>query len=461
MIEPETSPRMDWLLERLAGFGEREAVIGPGVSADYADLVARVEEWPRAWRGTGVRPGSVVAVIGDALPATVALVLALARAGCTVVPMSPRDPAPEARAPRFATAEVETVFEFTDPERWTATELTRPEGPGHPLLSGLRSDREPGLVLFSSGSTGETKAAVLSLPRLLDRFRAETSRPWRTLQFLGFDHIGGVNTLFHTLCNGGAAIVEPRRTAERVCRAVEEHRVELLPTTPTFLNMLLISGAHRDHDLSSLRLITYGTEPMREVTLQHLARTFPEVRLKQTYGLTETGILPTRSDSSTSLGMRIGGDGFETKIVDGVLWVRSPGSMLGYLNSVDPFEADGWLNTGDVVEEGVDGSLRVIGRRSKIINIGGEKVFPARVENVLLQAPNVRDVVVHGRSNAVTGQVVAARVDLLEDEEPRVLAKRLRLFCAGRLAPHEIPAVFVRAEEPLHGSRFKRQGWNT
>ena len=122
------------------------------------------------------------------------------------------------------------------------------------------------------------------------------------------------------------------------------HRVELLPTSPTFLNLLLLSEEHQRHDLSSLKLITYGTEPMPAHTLQKVHALFPEVKLLQTYGLSELGILRSQSRESGSLWMRVGGEGFETKIVDGRLFIRASSAMLGYLNAPNPFDADGFFD---------------------------------------------------------------------------------------------------------------------
>src|SRR5690606_14521139 len=146
-----------------------------------------------------------------------------------------------------------------------------------------------------------------------------------------------------------------------------------LPTTQTFLNLTLLGKAWEGLDLSSLQLITYGTEPMPEATLKAVHERFPEVQLLQTYGLSELGILRSKSRSSDSLWVKVGGEGFETRIVDGLLEIKAQSAMLGYLNAPSPFTPDGWFRTGDAVE--VDGEwLRILGRKSEMINVGGEKV---------------------------------------------------------------------------------------
>jgi acyl-CoA synthetase (AMP-forming)/AMP-acid ligase II len=324
----------------------------------------------------------------------------------------------------------------------------------HPLLAQLRQDAQPGLILMSSGSTGRVKAAVHSVARLLANFRRGRTG-YRTLAFLRMDHIGGINTLLHILTSGGTAVCPPDRTVETICATIERQRVELLPTTPTFLNMLLISEAYRRHDLRSLECITYGTEPMLPSTLEALRQVFPQVRCKQTYGLTEVGILPTRSEHSGSLWLKMGGAGYQTKVVDGTLWIRTPQAMLGYLNAPSPFDAEGWLNTGDLVEQQGE-YLRVLGRRTEVINVGGEKVFPLEVENVLRSMPNVADAAVRGRPNPLLGAVVVARLALIAPEDPAALERRVREYCRARLAAFKIPALVESNSESLHTPRFKK-----
>jgi acyl-CoA synthetase (AMP-forming)/AMP-acid ligase II len=326
---------------------------------------------------------------------------------------------------------------------------------GHELYRELRARANPGLVLFSSGSTGAHKGALHDLTRLLRKF-ATPRHSYRTAIFLQLDHIGGINTLFYTLANGGAAVVSDDRSPRAVCRAIAQHRAELLPTSPTFLNLLLLSEEHLRQDLSSLKLITYGTEPMPEATLTRIAQTFPGVKLLQTYGLSELGILSSQSRGSDSLWVRVGGEGYETKVVEGRLWIRSQAAMLGYLNAPSPFDDEGFFDTGDLVE--VDGEwLRFRGRQSDIINVGGNKVFPAEVESVLLELPNVADVAVMGERSPLTGQIVTATVRLIEPEPLDAFKLRMRRFCQERLTPYKIPARVRITDQVLHSARFKRR----
>jgi acyl-CoA synthetase (AMP-forming)/AMP-acid ligase II len=299
-----------------------------------------------------------------------------------------------------------------------------------------------------------SKAALHDFDKLLLKFLKP--RPaFRTLTFLMLDHIGGINTLFYVLSQGGTVVPVKGRDPASVCRMIERHQIELLPTTPTFLNMLLISEAYLHHDCSSLRMITYGTESMPSTTLEHLHAALPGVELKQTYGVSELGILQTKSRGSGSLWLRVGGNGYETKVVDNVLWIRSESAMLGYLNWPSPFNTEGWFCTGDSVE--VDGEwLRILGRKSEIINVGGEKVYPGEVEGVLHEVENIRDVVVVGRANPISGQVVFARVVLHHPEPIEQVFKRIRCHCRGRLEPFKVPASIELVDEPFHGDRFKK-----
>src|SRR6185503_9806362 len=257
----------------------------------------------------------------------------------------------------------------------------------------------------------------------------------RAISFLLYDHIGGVNTMLYTLANGGCLVTVEQRDPDSVLAAVAKHRVELLPTSPTFINLMLLSEAYKRHDLSSLRIISYGTEPMPEHTLKRLHELLPNIALQQTYGLSELGILQSKSRDADSLWVRIGGSGFETRVVDGVLHVKARSSMLGYLNAPSPFTEDGWFNTNDVVE--VDGEyVRILGRKSDIINVGGEKVYPAEVENVIQELDEVAEAMVYGEKHVITGNIVCAdvaTVSPLDSSAEKELIARVKQHCREKL----------------------------
>jgi acyl-CoA synthetase (AMP-forming)/AMP-acid ligase II len=397
-----------------------------------------------------IKPGDILAICGDYSPKLCALLLAALANRNIVVPLASATAHRWNRLMELAHTQFAVRFDFDDSWQISAFQPTS----SHPLLQQLQERAAAGLILFSSGSTGQSKASVLDFDRLLAKF--EIPRPaYRTLVFLLLDHIGGINTLLHGLCHGGTIVTIQERNPDAVCAMIEAHRIQLLPTTPTFLRLLLIADVVRRYDLSSLEIITYGTEPMPPSTLTAVREVLPHVRFKQTYGLSELGILPTQSRNSGSVWLKLGETGFEHKIVDDVLWVRSSSAMLGYLNAPSPFEAEGWFNTQDLVES--DGEyIRILGRKSELINVGGEKVHPAEIENILLQVDNVKDVTVRGQPNPITGEVVAAEISPLVPEDPEALKRRVRQFCNGRLERYKMPAVIKVVLKDHYGTRFKK-----
>lgn len=441
---------IDVLVDRFCSHANEEAIVWRDKSWSYAKLVEAAACWHGRLDLAGIKRGAVVSLEADHSPNAIALFLALVERGSIIVPLTS---SVEARKPEFrAIAQVEATVTVSADDavhlRRTTTEAT------HPLLLDLKGKGHPGLVLFSSGSTGEPKAAVHDLVYLLDKFKT-TRKAARTLVFLLFDHIGGVNTMFHVLSNAGALVTVQERTPEAVCALIAQHRVQVLPTSPTFLNLLLLSEAWQRHDLSSLEVITYGTEVMPESTLARLRAILPRVTLQQTYGLSEVGILRAKSRSSDSLWVKVGGEGYETRIVDGLLEIRARSAMLGYLNAPSPFTEDGWFRTGDAVD--VDGEwLLIKGRRSELINVGGEKVYPAEVESVLQEMEGVEDVTVSGEPSPITGMLVRAKVKLLQPESLPEFRRRMQAFCRDRLPAFKIPQKVVLVDNDLHGERFKR-----
>ncbi len=441
---------IEWLFRRLESFGDAEAIVQGAQSYSYRTLVSAIEREASFLDAHGVAPGEVVMLEGDFAPRSIALLLCLAHRNAVIAPLAPG-----------ATVEASALIESCD----AAVVLTA--GPGdemrlsrtgrrseHALIDTLRERQSPGLIIFTSGSTGKSKVVVHDFGRVIEKFEQPKTTA-RTLSFLLFDHIGGINTLIQTLTSGGALIIPADHDPETVAAAVERSKVELLPVSPTFLNLLLMSGAHERHDLRSLKIVSYGTEPMPETTLKRATDSLPWARFHQLYGLSEMGILKSKVRDQKSLWVQLGGEGVETRVVDGLLEIRSRSAMLGYLNAPSPFTSDGWLMTGDEVEQ--DGEwIRIKGRRSEMINVGGQKVFPAEVESVIAALDNIKDVAVFGEPHPMMGHVVACRVNLIVPEEARALRARIRKHCSEHLAAFKVPVRVEITQDAQYSSRHKR-----
>ena len=440
----------DFLLDRFLENVQQEAIIWRDRAYSYGWLVERINHWTNELIKESVEPGTVVSIESDFSPNAIALLLALVGQGCIVVPLTS---SVEMKQPEFRRiAEVELIMKVGDQDdvQFSSTGIQAT----HSYLRAAKERGHPGLILFSSGSTGKNKASIHDLVPLLEKFKVRRHSK-RCIAFLLFDHIGGINTLFYSLSNAGCVVTLKDRSPDNVCAAIAKYKVQILPTSPTFINLLLLSEAYRRHDMSSLELVTYGTEVMPESTLARFHSLFPHIRLLQTYGLSEVGILRSKSKSSESLWMKIGGEGFETRVVDGMLEIKAQSAMMGYLNAESPFTEDGWFKTGDAVE--IDGEyFRILGRKSEIINVGGEKVYPAEVESTLQLMEGVEDVAVCAEANPITGQIVTARVKLSTDETLMDFRKRMRDFCRKRLSRFKIPQKIKFVGEAMHGERFKK-----
>jgi acyl-CoA synthetase (AMP-forming)/AMP-acid ligase II len=438
--------RYSWVLERFVLYGELSCFVNDQEAFSFADLLDRMSRWQEELDQMGIKPGQIIGLVVQERLHCLALFLTLLVNRNVIVPLA--DDVAD-REQKWRVAGVRYWFD-SGSGKWC--EIPDAACPG--LIEELHRENDGGVVIFTSGTTGKSKAALLPAASLLGKFE-KVKKVLKSLIFLKLDHIGGIHTLLAIWLNGGCIVCCKDRSVQAVCQTVEEKKIELLPTTPSFLNMLLMSSSYRDYDLSSLKVITYGTEPMPGSTLKALHEVFPEIKLKQTYGLTELDIFSTQSKSSGSTWMKITGEGVFLEVRNGELWVRTTGGMKGYLNAPSPFDDEGWYNTGDRVEK--EGEYyRILGRKHDLINVGGEKVYPVEVESVLLEMPYVQDVKVEGKYSPVLGQIVSAIFVLEKVESARELKQRMKSFCSGRLERFKIPAVVRISEQPLMGHRFKK-----
>ena len=440
------------LKDRWAKIADNDAVIRQDTIRSYGWLIAQVERCTGWLDSAGISEGTVVSLEADYSPLSISLLMALIARQAVIVPLTMNIETRKSELCSLAGVEVRLVVRSDTDEIERHAGFAR--GDPHLLIQKLRDDGHPGLILFSSGSTGVAKGVVHDLTRLLEKYRT-IRHAKRTITFLMFDHIGGLDTMFYTLFNGGCLIAAHDRSPEAICRLVERNRAEVLPVSPTFINLMLLSEAYRRHDLTSLQIVTYGAEVMPEPVLRRFHEVLPGVRTLQKYGLTELGTLRSKSRADDSVWVKIGGEGYAVRVVDQMLQIKAESAMLGYLNAASPFTEDRWFMTGDLVE--VDGDwLRILGRKSDMINVGGEKVLPAEVEAVLQMMEGVEDAAVRGEPNPLTGQMVVAHVCLRTEETTEQFRVRMRAFCKDTLPPFKIPQKVRLESGRLHTERQKK-----
>lgn len=314
-----------------------------------------------------------------------------------------------------------------------------------------------GVILFSSGTTGEPKAMLKPLDIDLSISLNKKNKPVTMALLLLFDHIGGLNTLLSGLKKSAHLVAPLERTPNVLSELIQTHAVKVLPCSPTFLNMMYMERVFEDFNLTSLRLVTYGTERMPEDLLRRLSIQLPRTKFLQTFGTSETGIVQTKSLSSSSTVMTIDDPAVEWKIVEKELWLRTSGQIMEYLNTDQQVTHDGWFKTGDLVEMHDERYFKIVGRKTEMINVGGEKVLPAEIEDLLMTIPVVIDCTAYAVPNSITGQSVGVRVVPEQGSDTKVLKKLVRELCRSNLERYKIPSKVIFDSGLKHTDRFKKE----
>lgn len=402
---------MDWIRETLRAHASRTVCIEGGHHHRFADLADAIDASRAHMPTSGQR---VIEVDVSKTFQCLAELLAIAELGHVALPCLP-------------------CMEET--QRAFRRELIQDS----PLYAKLNGDS--GLILFSSGTSGTPKAMLHNFNTLLLRYRGLKARSDRSLLLLLMDHIGGIDSAFRCILAGSTLVLPEARSPDAAAAAIEAHLVNVLPASPTFLNLMLLARVHESFDLSSLAVIAYGAEAMPAPLLQRLGKTFPQTRLQQKFGTSETGAIRIQSESRESLFFRIVDPDTEWKVVDRELWLKTPSRIIGYLNSSnDPLEAEGWYRTGDLVESDAAGRLRIIGRTHEMINVGGQKVQPHEIARCLEEIPGIAAVSVYPEPDPITGQRICARIVSFKGDSPSVWKRRIRQHCRGRIDPWKLPS---------------------
>ena len=439
---------MSFILDKFKSFNSKNAIVFEDRIYTYEEFVKQIKDYKNILDKHNIS-SKVVVILGDYSFYNLALFFALYENKNIIVPITSN--IKKVQDDFIEESFCQTIIK-TDERNLLIQNLKTTFS--HNMIDNLREKNSSGLILFSSGSTGKPKAMIHNLDTLIDSFKDKKEKSMNMLVFLMFDHIGGLNTVFNALFMGACLIIPKIKDAKTICELIEKYKIMVLPSSPTFLNLILISQEYKNYDLSSLRMITYGTETMPQSLLLKLKEVFPKVKFLQTFGTSETGISTTSSKSSNSLFMKLEDINGEYKIVENELWLRSKTQVLGYLNaSMDSFTSDGWFKTGDLVE--VDGEyIKIIGRAKEVINVGGQKVLPAEVESIILEMEEISDCMVYAEQNAITGQTVVC--DVVLNKKIENIKKRVRVFCKDRLDAYKIPTKVNVVDKTNFSDRFKK-----
>ncbi|QRO01934.1 o-succinylbenzoate--CoA ligase [Archangium violaceum] len=442
---------------------ESQALTFGGRRWTYRELDEGVGRWVAALQSRGVKAGDRVGLLATSHAAVVHLFFALGRLGGVLAPLNAR----------LTRAELQPLVEDVAPRFTLALGALAERLPGAvPLESFADAARAspdstplepntPRVILFTSGTTGRPKGAVLTEGNFRASARGSEgnlgAHPGpRWLGTLPLFHVGGLAMLTRTAYDGGCLVLRERFEAEDTNRAIDEEGVTHASFVATTLERVL--EARKDRRVpSTFRLALIGGGPVPAPLLAR-ARAAGILAL-QTYGLTEACSQVTTEHPEESDGRTAGRPlpGMEVRIVspegealgpgrEGDIEVRGPTVMAGYLNRPEATREtvrDGWLRTKDMGMLDERGRLTVLSRRTDLIVRGGENIYPAELEAVLASHPAVQEAAVVGVPDARWGEVPVAFVAMRGGAS---LPEDLGAWCRESLAGFKVPARFLSIE---------------
>lgn len=389
-----------------------------------------------------LKKGSVIALIGNYNFESISLLINLIDLKAIIVPLT--NATKHQHENFFKIAQVDYILEKGNLKK-------RFHNDKNILIEKLRELNHGGLIAFSSGTSGQPKAILHDTNLFLKKFLVPR-KTYKTINFLLFDHVGGLNTMFHTLFNKGTIVVPKDRSVQEIVKCCQKYNIELLPTTPSFLRMLMLSNLNFSKIFKSLKIISYGTEIMDKFTLKKLCLLLPNVDFRQTYGVSELGVFRVKSLSRDSLFIKIEGEGVKTRTNKGMLEIKVKHPMVGYLNSKSPFTKNGWYKTFDTVIEN-NGYYQITGRNMDIINVSGLKFMASEVDTIAMEYPDIVFAKSYPKSNPITGQHCEMIIEIRK--KSKFDKYNFQYFLNKNLSSHMVPRKITFSKIKI-GHRLKK-----
>ena len=478
-----------WPERRLRISPDRDALWFEGTTTTHAGFADRVRRTASALDGLGVRAADRVAWTGGNHPSALETLYACGQLGAIWVPVNARLTAPEAQYVLQHSGSSVVVHgrdhgELADVLRdrlpgvrhWVAAEPAGNDSLPYEELLGAAGPEardltvtleDPCLVMYTSGTTGRPKGAVLTHGNMTwnatnQLLGLDLAADERTLALGPLFHIGGLNgTVNPTLLRGGCVVVVRRFDPAQTLQVIEEQRVNSFFAVPTMLDAMAREPGFDSRDLSALRSVNAAGAPLPLPTLRTwLAR---GVTVQQAYGMTEAApgcTVLDAADAERKVGSAgkpvffadvrvVRPDGSDAAVDEvGEVVVAGPNVMAGYWD--DPERTaevlvDGWYHTGDAGSLDDEGFLYIRDRYKDMIISGGENVYPAEVESALLELPGVREAAVIGVPDGTWGEVGLAVLTLEPGAERD--PEQIRTALRARLAGFKVPRVVRFADE--------------
>lgn len=477
------------LYRHAAEQGDHPAFVQGDRTITYGQLLGLTKMAASRLAAAGVGPSDRVVVVAGNDLFFPALAYAVSYLGAIAVPCNYRLAAPEIA---FILGDCSPKVVVSDAERKEAVakactgkavahllldELADgSQAEGQPVAPALRTLEDDQAIMYTSGTTGNPKGAVLTYAN----FMAATTRVGRTwnlkpdaniLIATPLFHIAAFDVMLAGVACGATSVIQPSVAfdADVILDAMAEHGI-----THTFMVpaqwQLLVDGQRRQPRGLQLRFYGWGAAPATQTLLSSLRETFPDASSEAAFGQTETtaiGVSMGHEDSLRKLGSVGTADlNFSIRVVDadmqdvargevGEIVYRGPGVMSRYWNNEAGTAAafrGGWFHSGDLVRQDEDGFIYVVDRLKDMIISGGENIYSAELENVIAAHPKVADVAVVAREDAQWGQVPVAVIAPRDADDAPTL-EDIRAFCEDKLARYKLPkAVAVVAQFPRTGT---------